>query len=291
MKNGQPYCKDDFYKRFAKTRCANCELGKWRRLKTVVSCVLLIKSGQWKPFLVYFAGIAPTAIVRRAQENVYHLHCFNCILCKRALNTGRWQFFSFVQVFKFRFCSCGVVSHSSLITLSSNWLPPIFPFFTQQEMSSTWWKTISSSASPTLSPPSREVSSLEWNIIDLTLKLHKTKNLPIFASKLILESSSKRPRTTITAKQLETLKIAYNNSPKPARHIREQLSHDTGLDMRVVQVSNQKTRKPENWKTKNKTKQTHTKIFISAKNQSNNFKPLFLLSRFGFKTVERKRNA
>lgn len=52
------------------------------------------------------------------------------------------------------------------------------------------------------------------------------------------ESSSKRPRTTITAKQLETLKIAYNNSPKPARHVREQLSHDTGLDMRVVQVIN-----------------------------------------------------
>ena len=51
-----------------------------------------------------------------------------------------------------------------------------------------------------------------------------------------LESSSKRPRTTITAKQLETLKLAYNSSPKPARQIREQLSHDTGLDMRVVQV-------------------------------------------------------
>lgn len=60
MRNGQPYCKDDFYKRFAKTRCANCEL-----------------------------GVAPTAIVRRAQDNVYHLHCFNCILCKRALNTGK----------------------------------------------------------------------------------------------------------------------------------------------------------------------------------------------------------
>lgn len=47
---------------------------------------------------------------------------------------------------------------------------------------------------------------------------------------------NKRPRTTITAKQLETLKSAYNNSPKPARHVREQLSQDTGLDMRVVQV-------------------------------------------------------
>jgi len=30
--------------------------------------------------------------------------------------------------------------------------------------------------------------------------------------------------------------MAYNTSPKPARHVREQLSQDTGLDMRVVQV-------------------------------------------------------
>lgn len=59
------------------------------------------------------------------------------------------------------------------------------------------------------------------------------------------EASSKRPRTTITAKQLETLKIAYNTSPKPARHVREQLSHDTGLDMRVVQVWFQNRRAKE----------------------------------------------
>ena len=51
-----------------------------------------------------------------------------------------------------------------------------------------------------------------------------------------LDNSNKRPRTTITAKQLEALKRAYNESPKPARHVREQLSAETGLDMRVVQV-------------------------------------------------------
>lgn len=51
------------------------------------------------------------------------------------------------------------------------------------------------------------------------------------------EAGTKRPRTTITAKQLETLKSAYKNSPKPARHVREQLSSETGLDMRVVQVA------------------------------------------------------
>lgn len=53
------------------------------------------------------------------------------------------------------------------------------------------------------------------------------------------EAGAKRPRTTITAKQLETLKNAYKNSPKPARHVREQLSSETGLDMRVVQVRHQ----------------------------------------------------
>ncbi|KFM61022.1 LIM/homeobox protein Lhx3, partial [Stegodyphus mimosarum] len=59
------------------------------------------------------------------------------------------------------------------------------------------------------------------------------------------EGTTKRPRTTITAKQLETLKTAYNNSPKPARHVREQLSQDTGLDMRVVQVWFQNRRAKE----------------------------------------------
>lgn len=45
------------------------------------------------------------------------------------------------------------------------------------------------------------------------------------------------PRTTIKAKQLETLKSAFANTPKPTRHIREQLASETGLNMRVIQVS------------------------------------------------------
>lgn len=59
------------------------------------------------------------------------------------------------------------------------------------------------------------------------------------------DSGNKRPRTTITAKQLDTLKRAYQSSPKPARHIREKLSVDTGLDMRVVQVWFQNRRAKE----------------------------------------------
>lgn len=52
-----------------------------------------------------------------------------------------------------------------------------------------------------------------------------------------MECGAKRPRTTISAKSLETLKQAYQASSKPARHVREQLAADTGLDMRVVQVT------------------------------------------------------
>ncbi|PIO67452.1 homeobox domain protein, partial [Teladorsagia circumcincta] len=51
-----------------------------------------------------------------------------------------------------------------------------------------------------------------------------------------MDVSSKRPRTTISAKSLDTLKQAYTASSKPARHVREQLAAETGLDMRVVQA-------------------------------------------------------
>jgi LIM homeobox protein 1 len=55
-------------------------------------------------------------------------------------------------------------------------------------------------------------------------------------------SGSKRrgPRTTIKAKQLEILKTAFSQTPKPTRHIREQLAKETGLPMRVIQVCTEK---------------------------------------------------
>ena len=53
------------------------------------------------------------------------------------------------------------------------------------------------------------------------------------------EAGGKRrgPRTTIKAKQLEILKTAFSQTPKPTRHIREQLAKETGLSMRVIQVN------------------------------------------------------
>jgi len=50
------------------------------------------------------------------------------------------------------------------------------------------------------------------------------------------DGNTKRPRTTITAKQLEVLRQNYLVGSKPSRHTREQIAAETGLDMRVVQV-------------------------------------------------------
>lgn len=52
-----------------------------------------------------------------------------------------------------------------------------------------------------------------------------------------LSGKKRGPRTTIKAKQLEMLKSAFAATPKPTRHIREQLAQETGLNMRVIQVS------------------------------------------------------
>ncbi len=51
-----------------------------------------------------------------------------------------------------------------------------------------------------------------------------------------LNGKKRGPRTTIKAKQLEMLKSAFTATPKPTRHIREQLAQETGLNMRVIQV-------------------------------------------------------
>ncbi|XP_077284656.1 lim3 homeobox protein isoform X1 [Arctopsyche grandis] len=181
-RNGQLYCKDDFFKvvvrgcrRFG-SKCAGCS-----------------------------QGIPPTQVVRRAQENVYHLPCFSCAVCARQLNTGD-EFY--------------LMEDRKLVC-----------------------KTDYEAAR------AKGVCMVDGGSLDG-------------------DSPNKRPRTTITAKQLETLKSAYNNSPKPARHVREQLSQDTGLDMRVVQVWFQNRRAKEKRLKKDAGRTRWSQYFRSMKGGS-----------------------
>ncbi|XP_076436153.1 LIM/homeobox protein Lhx3-like [Babylonia areolata] len=141
-------------------------------------------------------GIPPTEVVRRAQENVYHLDCFSCLMCSRQLNTGD-----------------------------------------------------------------------EFYLMEDKKLVCKADYEAAKAREYEMDNSNKRPRTTITAKQLEALKRAYNESNKPARHVREQLSVETGLDMRVVQVWFQNRRAKEKRLKKDAGRQRWNPYFRQIKRE------------------------
>ena len=75
------------------------------------------------------------------------------------------------------------------------------------------------------------------------------------------------PRTTIKAKQLETLRTIFNQNPKPTRAMREQLAKDTGLTMRVIQVWFQNKRSKE--------KRMHQMRFMSGGYTRGPMHPMF----------------
>nr|KAG5712036.1 hypothetical protein BaRGS_020762 [Batillaria attramentaria] len=141
-------------------------------------------------------GIPPTEVVRRAQEHVYHLDCFACLMCSRQLNTGD-----------------------------------------------------------------------EFYLMEDRKLVCKADYEAAKAREYEMDNSNKRPRTTITAKQLEALKRAYNESNKPARHVREQLSAETGLDMRVVQVWFQNRRAKEKRLKKDAGRQRWNPYFRQIKRE------------------------
>ncbi|XP_075435490.1 LIM/homeobox protein Lhx2 [Ascaphus truei] len=58
-KDGNIYCKEDYYRRFSVQRCARCHL-----------------------------GISASEMVMRARDLVYHLNCFTCTTCNKMLTTG-----------------------------------------------------------------------------------------------------------------------------------------------------------------------------------------------------------
>ncbi|UJR10561.1 hypothetical protein I4U23_014761 [Adineta vaga] len=132
-RNSIIYCKEHYFNKFG-SKCASCGY-----------------------------GILPTEVVRRANDFVYHLQCFTCLICHRQLKTG-----------------------------------DEFYLITDQKL----------------------VCKYDYDAL-------KTK---------AFDDSNKRPRTTISQKQLDVLKQIYITTPKPPRHLRESLAVETGLDMRVVQV-------------------------------------------------------
>lgn len=228
-RDGKLFCRTDFFRRFG-TKCGGCS-----------------------------QGICPTDLVRRARDKVFHLACFTCLLCHRQLSTGEELYVLDENRF---ICKDDFISHKHLthhhpVTASAS--PSNSPDFEEsldlpvdpatpgdRERDSSIERDphndVISGGSAVNSPSSGHTSGTPPDVSSTDTVSGggqgNDENAP---------GGTKRrgPRTTIKAKQLETLKAAFAATPKPTRHIREQLAQETGLNMRVIQVWFQNRRSKE----------------------------------------------
>ncbi|XP_073695594.1 LIM/homeobox protein Lhx1b [Garra rufa] len=165
-------------------------------------------------------GISPSDLVRKARSKVFHLNCFTCIMCNKQLSTGEELYI--LDEYKF-VCKEDYMNNST--GKDTNLL------------------SITTCSDPSLSPESQDPQddykdSETGHLSDKEVCNNENDEQN-------LGGKRRGPRTTIKAKQLETLKAAFAATPKPTRHIREQLAQETGLNMRVIQVWFQNRRSKE----------------------------------------------
>ncbi|MGH0165019.1 UNVERIFIED_CONTAM: hypothetical protein FKN15_048191 [Acipenser sinensis] len=157
-------------------------------------------------------GISPSDLVRKARNKVFHLNCFTCMVCNKQLSTGEELYI--IDENKF-VCKEDYVNTCAIKEVNLN------------SVSSCTDRSLS----PDLQDPTNEDTKETDNSTSSDKETNNNENEET-------NSTTKRrgPRTTIKAKQLETLKAAFTATPKPTRHIREQLAQETGLNMRVIQL-------------------------------------------------------
>uniref|UniRef100_A0A8C1VJC0 LIM/homeobox protein Lhx1 n=2 Tax=Cyprinus carpio TaxID=7962 RepID=A0A8C1VJC0_CYPCA len=164
-------------------------------------------------------GISPSDLVRKARSKVFHLNCFTCVMCNKQLSTGEELYIldEYKFVCKEDYMNNSIGKDTNLLSITCS--------------------------DPSLSPESQDPQddykdSETGHMSDKEVCNNENDEQN-------LGGKRRGPRTTIKAKQLETLKAAFAATPKPTRHIREQLAQETGLSMRVIQVWFQNRRSKE----------------------------------------------
>ncbi|XP_034402957.1 LIM/homeobox protein LMX-1.2-like isoform X2 [Cyclopterus lumpus] len=162
------YCKTDYQQLFS-TKCSGC-----------------------------LEKIAPTELVMRALESVYHLSCFCCCICDRQLCKGD-EF---------------VLKEGQLLCKSDY----------ERERDPLG----------TVSPDNSDSDESEDE--DLDVKSEKCPVAGKGSNDSKDPRRPKRPRTILNTQQRRAFKASFDVSSKPCRKVRETLAAETGLTVRVVQV-------------------------------------------------------
>ncbi|XP_021269053.1 LIM/homeobox protein Lhx5 isoform X3 [Numida meleagris] len=166
-------------------------------------------------------GISPSDLVRKARNKVFHLNCFTCMVCNKQLSTGEELY---------------IIDENKFVCKEDYLNSPNLKEGSLNSVSSCTDRSLSPDLQDPMQDDTKETDNSTSSDKETTNNENEEQN-----------SGTKRrgPRTTIKAKQLETLKAAFAATPKPTRHIREQLAQETGLNMRVIQVWFQNRRSKE----------------------------------------------
>ncbi|CAL8308400.1 LIM/homeobox protein Lhx1 [Gadus morhua] len=165
-------------------------------------------------------GISPSDLVRRAQSKVFHLGCFTCVMCNKQLSTGEELY---------------VLDELKFICKED---------YQNSQGRDTVLLSVTTCSDPSLSPDPQDPLADDGKESEGG-PLSDKEGANNENEEASVAGKRRGPRTTIKAKQLETLKAAFAATPKPTRHIREQLAQETGLNMRVIQVWFQNRRSKE----------------------------------------------
>ncbi|KFP03744.1 LIM/homeobox protein Lhx5, partial [Calypte anna] len=158
-------------------------------------------------------GISPSDLVRKARNKVFHLNCFTCMVCNKQLSTGEELY---------------IIDENKFVCKEDYLNSPTLKEGSLNSVSSCTDRSLSPDLQDPMQDDTKETDNSTSSDKETTNNENEEQN-----------SGTKRrgPRTTIKAKQLETLKAAFAATPKPTRHIREQLAQETGLNMRVIQAA------------------------------------------------------
>ncbi|XP_011505138.1 PREDICTED: LIM/homeobox protein Lhx9-like [Ceratosolen solmsi marchali] len=228
-RDGNIYCKEDYYRLFAVSRCSRCR-----------------------------AGISATELVMRARDLVYHVACFTCASCGTPLNKGD----HFGQRDGLVYCRphyellcCATDYGSSIEDLGSPGVSPLPGYYSAAEQS-----PIMSSGGGGVQkgrPRKRKLSEVAGSELPVTMRLaagalellHPTELSSSMESLAAYDASvgspsgpvhqsqrTKRMRTSFKHHQLRTMKSYFAINQNPDAKDLKQLAQKTGLSKRVLQV-------------------------------------------------------
>ncbi|XP_017876305.1 LIM/homeobox protein Lhx9-like [Ceratina calcarata] len=228
-RDGNIYCKEDYYRLFAVSRCSRCR-----------------------------AGISATELVMRARDLVYHVACFTCASCGTPLNKGdhfgQRDGLVYCRPHYELLCCAGDYAGAAggIEDIGSPGVSPLPAYYSASEQSPiTTSGTVQKGR-----PRKRKLSEVTGSELPVTMRLaagalellHPTELSSSMESLTAYEASvgspgpvhqsqrTKRMRTSFKHHQLRTMKNYFAINQNPDAKDLKQLAQKTGLSKRVLQV-------------------------------------------------------